>query len=30
MYDGYGHASYDTAPDYKDRILRFLIQEANV
>ena len=24
MYAGYGHAAYDTAPDYKDRILRFL------
>ena len=25
MYDGYGHAAYDTAPDYKERILHFLI-----
>lgn len=24
LYDGYGHAAYDTAPDYKKRILRFL------
>lgn len=24
MYKGYGHAAYDTAPDYKDRILQFL------
>jgi len=24
MYDGYGHAAYDTAPDYRERILRFL------
>ena len=24
MYDGYGHAAYDTAPDYRDRIARFL------
>lgn len=24
MYDGFGHAAYDTAPDYKERILRFL------
>lgn len=24
MYDGYGHGAYDTAPDYKDRILAFL------
>lgn len=23
MYDGYGHAAYDTAPDYKERILDF-------
>ena len=25
MYNGYGHAVYDTAPDFKERILRFLI-----
>ena len=25
MYDGYGHAVYDLAPDYKERMLRFLI-----
>ena len=25
MYDGYGHAAYDTAPDYKKRILHFLM-----
>lgn len=24
MYDHYGHAAYDTAPDYKQRMLRFL------
>ena len=24
MYDGYGHAAYDTAPDYKERVLDFL------
>ena len=24
MYEGYGHAAYDTAPDYKERILAFL------
>ena len=24
MYDGYGHAAYDTAPDYKERISAFL------
>ncbi len=23
MYSGYGHAAYDTAPDYKDRLYRF-------
>ena len=27
MYVGYGHAAYDTAPDYRDRIRRFLLQE---
>ena len=26
MYDGYGHAAYDTAPDYKERVLGFLAQ----
>ena len=26
MYTGYGHAAFDTAPDYKQRILRFLDQ----
>ena len=26
MYVGYGHAAYDTAPDYRDRIQRFLMQ----
>ena len=26
MYDGYGHAAYDLAPDYKERLLRFLCQ----
>ena len=25
MYDGYGHAAYDTAPDYRDRLLGFFI-----
>ncbi|MBQ1536394.1 MAG: alpha/beta hydrolase [Ruminococcus sp.] len=24
MYEGYGHAVYDTAPDFKERILEFL------
>ena len=24
MYTGYGHAAFDTAPDYRDRILNFL------
>ena len=23
MYDGYGHAAYDTAPDYKERLMKF-------
>ncbi|MBR3040989.1 MAG: alpha/beta hydrolase, partial [Lachnospiraceae bacterium] len=23
MYEGYGHAAYDLAPDYKDRMLSF-------
>ena len=27
LYDGYGHAVYDLAPDYKERLLRFLCQE---
>ncbi len=27
MYEGFGHAAYDTAPDYKDRILEFLKKE---
>ncbi|MBR4164494.1 MAG: alpha/beta hydrolase, partial [Solobacterium sp.] len=27
MYEGYGHAAYDTAPDYKERIFRFLASE---
>ena len=26
MYVGYGHAAYDTAPDYRDRIRRYLLQ----
>jgi len=26
MYDGYGHAVYDLAPDFKERICRFLSQ----
>ncbi|MBQ6971968.1 MAG: alpha/beta hydrolase [Synergistaceae bacterium] len=24
MYDGYGHAAYDTAPDYRERMMNFL------
>ena len=24
MYEGFGHAAYDTAPDFKERMLRFL------
>lgn len=27
MYDGYGHAAYDTAPGYKENILSFLVSE---
>ena len=30
IYDGYGHAAYDLAPDYKERILRFLLQDPSV
>ena len=26
MYDGYGHAVYDLAPDYRERMLKFLAQ----
>ena len=26
MYDGYGHAAYDCAPDYQERMLRFLLK----
>lgn len=26
VYDGYGHAAFDTAPDYQDRILRFFLE----
>jgi len=28
LYDGYGHAAYDLAPDYKDRMLAFLVPES--
>ena len=28
MYDGYGHAVYDTAPDFKERMVQFLLQDA--
>ena len=28
MYDGFGHAAYDLAPDYKERILIFLAPQA--
>lgn len=27
MYTGYGHAAFDTAPDYRKRILDFLLKE---
>ena len=26
LYEGYGHAAYDTAPDYKDRLARFFME----
>ncbi|MCR5577537.1 MAG: alpha/beta hydrolase [Oscillospiraceae bacterium] len=26
LYVGYGHAAYDTAPDYRDRLVRFFTQ----
>ena len=26
IYDGYGHAAFDTAPDYKERLLRFFLK----
>lgn len=28
MYDGYGHAAYDVAPDYRERMLRFLAEKS--
>ena len=27
MYDGYGHAAYDMAPDYRERMQKFFAQE---
>ena len=30
VYDGFGHAAYDTAPDYKARISAFLKGNAGV
>ena len=27
MYTGYGHAAFDTAPDYRERIMRFFTEE---
>ncbi len=29
MYIGFGHAAFDTAPDYRDRIMQFLIENEN-
>lgn len=29
VYDGYGHAVYDLAPDYRERMRRFLIQKCD-
>ena len=26
VYDGYGHAAFDAAPDYQERILRFFLE----
>ena len=26
IYDGFGHASFDTAPDYKERMYRFFMK----
>ena len=26
MYKGYGHAAFDTAPDYRERIMKFFEQ----
>lgn len=26
MYDGFGHAAFDTAPDYRERLLQFFLQ----
>ncbi len=28
LYDGYGHAAYDTAPDYKERLRQFLASDS--
>ena len=30
MYDGYGHAVYDMAPDFKERMLRFLMKDKEI
>ena len=27
MYDGYGHAAFDYAPDYKERVLSFFLEQ---
>ena len=27
LYNGYGHAAFDTAPDYKERLLQFMSKE---
>ena len=26
IYDGFGHAAYDTAPDYRERLYRFFVK----
>ena len=28
MYDGYGHACFDTAPDYKERLMKFFLADS--
>ena len=29
MYDGYGHAAYDTAPDFKERAAAFILEKSS-
>ena len=30
VYDGYGHALYDTAPDFKERIKKYFLQDKEI